>query len=310
VPLVSLCMIMKNEEDELPIVLASALGMVDEIVIYDTGSSDRSIALARELGATVIEGHWDDDFSRARNVALSSCSGEWVLWLDADEAVHGDAVAFREQLRTEQLIDAYLVPIESIEGTGLGVRSAFHAARVFRREVCHWRGRLHEQIARRDDDSYPATRISSPLRILHRGYTALKWDAKRLIERNLQIAKSALEDPSVDHSLALFDFGRTLTETADPRAALAPLREAAATTSLATVRRTALRNIFYVHLQCGEFDEAAAVLDELKAQLSDPIGANVLLAKLLLWRGEHEACLEAVERLPFSATDEDGVEFG
>jgi hypothetical protein len=303
-------MIMKNEEDELPIVLSSVVGMVDEIVIYDTGSKDRSVALARELGATVIEGHWDDDFSRARNVALACCSGEWVLWLDADEAIHGDGLAFRAGLQVEQAVDAYLVPIESIEGSGLGVRSAFHAARVFRREACHWRGRIHEQIARRDDDSYPATRICSELRILHRGYTALKWDAKSLIERNLQIAKSALLDPSIDHSLALFDFGRTLTETDDPKAAIAPLREAASTTSLATVRRTALRNIFYVHLQCREFSEAESVLDELRAQLADPVGSNVLLAKLLLWRGDFEACLEAVERLPFSATDEDGFEFG
>ena len=73
--LVSLCMIMKNEEDELPLVIASAAGLVDEIVIYDTGSTDRSIALARELGATVVEGYWDDDFSRARNEALEHCDG-------------------------------------------------------------------------------------------------------------------------------------------------------------------------------------------------------------------------------------------
>ena len=309
-PLVSLCMIMKNEEDELPIVLESARGMVDEIVIYDTGSTDRSVPLARELGATVIEGHWDDDFSRARNVALACCSGDWVLWLDADEAIHGDGLAFRARLQGEQLVDAYLVPIESIEGSGLGVRSAFHAARVFRREQCHWRGPIHEQIARRDDGTYPATKIASELRIPAAGYTALKWDAKGLIERNLQIAKSALSDPTIDHSLALFDFGRTLTETVDPKAALAPLREAATTTSLATVRRTSLRNIIYVHLHRRDFDEAASVLDELRAQLVDPVGSNVLLAKLLLWRGDYEACLEAVERLPFSATDEDGFEFG
>jgi hypothetical protein len=302
-------MIMKNEEDELPIVLASARDLADEIVIYDTGSTDRSIALARELGATVLEGHWDDDFSRARNVALANCSGDWVLWLDADEAVHGDGSIFRERLLNEQAPDAFLVPIESIEGSGLGVRSAFHAARVFRRATCHWHGRIHEQIARRDDGSYPATRICSELRILHRGYTALKWDAKGLIERNLQIAREALIDPSIDHSLALFDFGRTLTEAGDPKAAIAPLREAADTTSLATVRRTALRNIFYVHLQSREFDEAQSVLDELRAQLTDPSGATVLLTKLLLWRGEYEACLEAVDRLPFSATDEDGFEY-
>src|SRR5580700_9322647 len=122
-PLISLCMIMKNEEDELPIVLASAIGMVDEVVVYDTGSTDRSVALARQLGATVIEGYWDDDFARARNAALSCCSGDWVLWLDADEAIHGDGLAFRSRVKDERGVDAYLVPIESIEGSGLGVRS-------------------------------------------------------------------------------------------------------------------------------------------------------------------------------------------
>ncbi len=95
--LVSLCMIMKNEEDELPLVLASAAALADEIVIYDTGSTDRSVVVARELGATVIEGYWDEDFSRARNEALERCSGDWILWLDADEAFHGDAAGVSGQ---------------------------------------------------------------------------------------------------------------------------------------------------------------------------------------------------------------------
>ena len=308
--LVSLCMIMKNEEDELPLVIASAASLADEIVIYDTGSTDRSIALARELGATVVEGYWDDDFSRARNEALEHCSGEWILWLDADEAIKGDKAAFRARLANERTFDTYVLSIESIEGGGLGVRSVFHAARVFRRERCHWFGPIHEQIGLRDRDAFPASKVCSEVRILHRGYTILKFQSKDLVERNLRIARRALDDPEVDHPRALFDYGRTLTGSDDPRSAIAPLREAADTTSQATVRRTALRTIFNVHLSLKEFDEASEIVEELRQWLTRTITADVMDVKLLLGKQDYEACIEAIERLPFSDTDEDGFEVG
>src|SRR5271165_6189895 len=99
-PLVSLCMIAKNEEDEIALALDSAHQLADELVVYDTGSSDATIAIARAHGATVIEGYWDDDFARARNAALAACHGTWILWLDADESVHGDFAVFRRNLAT------------------------------------------------------------------------------------------------------------------------------------------------------------------------------------------------------------------
>jgi glycosyltransferase involved in cell wall biosynthesis/SAM-dependent methyltransferase len=303
-------MIMKDEEEELPLVLSSAAGLADEIVIYDTGSTDRSVAVARELGATVVEGYWDDDFSRARNEALEHCGGEWILWLDADEAIHGDFAAFRSRLSAAQVWDAYLVAIESIEGGGLGVRAAFHASRVFRREHCQWFGPIHEQVRLRGSEARPQTTVSSELRILHRGYTKLKWSSKDLIERNLRIARRALEDSSVDRPRALFDYGRTLTESDDPHLALAPLREASETTSIPTLRRAALRMIFYVHLASHEFDEATEVIDEMRVGLSKTISTDVMGVKLLLWKKDYEACLEAIDRLPFADTDEDGFELG
>ncbi len=308
--LVSLCMIMKNEEDELPLVLASAAGLVDEIVIYDTGSADRSVALARELGATVIEGYWDDDFSRARNEALEYCSGDWILWLDADEAVHGDAVDFRAKLAAQRTFDCYTVAIESIEGSGLGARTAFHAARVFRRRSCHWSGPIHEQVVLRDNGAFPAQTVCAELRILHRGYTKLKWRSKDLISRNLRIAASALDDPGVDHARALYDYGRTLLETDDPGSAIAPLREAAATTTLVFIRRSALKLIFFAHLALNEFEEASCDLEEMRPELTKTIGADLLEVRLLLAKKDYEACLEAIDRLPFADTDEDGFELG
>ena len=80
----SLCMIVKDEEEMLPRCLAAAAPAVDEIVIVDTGSSDRTIEIAREFGATVIEREWTGSFSEARNVSFDAATGDWLMFLDAD----------------------------------------------------------------------------------------------------------------------------------------------------------------------------------------------------------------------------------
>ncbi|MCL1892755.1 MAG: glycosyltransferase [Holophagaceae bacterium] len=86
-PLISLAMIVKNEEAHLAHCLESVKALVDEMVIVDTGSTDRTIEIAREYSAKIYNFEWCDDFSAARNESLKHCSGNWVLILDADEAI-------------------------------------------------------------------------------------------------------------------------------------------------------------------------------------------------------------------------------
>ncbi|MEQ9484654.1 tetratricopeptide repeat protein [Coleofasciculus sp. F4-SAH-05] len=83
----SLCMIVKNEEASLPQVLESVQPVVDEMVILDTGSSDRTVDIATDYGARVYHFQWCNDFSAARNHALQYVRGKWVLVLDADEVL-------------------------------------------------------------------------------------------------------------------------------------------------------------------------------------------------------------------------------
>jgi len=86
-PRVSACLIVKNEESRLPRALLSLRGLVDEIIIVDTGSTDRTRPIAEALGARVFATAWNDDFAAARNVGLAQASGEWILILDADEEI-------------------------------------------------------------------------------------------------------------------------------------------------------------------------------------------------------------------------------
>ena len=83
----SLCMIVKNEEKELPLCVNSVKPALDEIVIVDTGSSDNTKEVARQLGARVFDFPWVDDFSAARNHSILRATGDYILWLDADDRV-------------------------------------------------------------------------------------------------------------------------------------------------------------------------------------------------------------------------------
>ena len=82
---ITLSMIVKNEERYLRECLESVKDIVSEIVIVDTGSTDSTIKIAKDYGAKLYSFGWINDFSAARNFALSKSTGDWILYLDADE---------------------------------------------------------------------------------------------------------------------------------------------------------------------------------------------------------------------------------
>ena len=84
-PLLSATLIVRDEADHLPGCLASLAGVVDEIVVVDTGSVDDSVAIAEAHGARVLHRPWQGDFSAPRNAALDAATGRWILYIDADE---------------------------------------------------------------------------------------------------------------------------------------------------------------------------------------------------------------------------------
>jgi len=101
---VSLCMIVKNEEKTLPRCLVSLKPIVDEIVIVDTGSSDKTREIARLFGARLTEFSWTGDFSAARNAGLECAAGDWILVMDADEVISPlDHEAFKQLLSTPDI---------------------------------------------------------------------------------------------------------------------------------------------------------------------------------------------------------------
>ena len=86
-PTISLCMIVKNEEKHIARCLDSVAGLVDEIVIVDTGSSDRTVEIASRYTPRVYSYPWKDDFSDARNHAFSKATMDYCMWMDADDVL-------------------------------------------------------------------------------------------------------------------------------------------------------------------------------------------------------------------------------
>jgi len=86
-PTVTLAMIVRDEEENLPACLATVRDLVDEVVVVDTGSKDRTKEVAAELGCRVFDYVWNDDFSAARNETLRHATGDWIFWMDADDRV-------------------------------------------------------------------------------------------------------------------------------------------------------------------------------------------------------------------------------
>lgn len=125
----SLCMIVKNEESTLSRCLESVQSLVDEIVILDTGSTDKTPEIAQQFGANLQYFQWGNDFSAARNEALKYVTGDWVLVLDADEVLTPEIIP---QIREAINIDDYLLINLVRQEVGANQSPYFLVSRLFR----------------------------------------------------------------------------------------------------------------------------------------------------------------------------------
>jgi glycosyltransferase involved in cell wall biosynthesis len=142
----SLCMIVKNEQDTLDRCLASAREAVDEIVVVDTGSTDDTAEIARDHGAIVLPHDFADlDFAAARNRSLDAATGDFVLVLDADETLHPDSAGLVGALPAGGGDVGYVVKRRNRRPGGKA--TVDHAVRLFaRRPAFRYRNRVHETV--------------------------------------------------------------------------------------------------------------------------------------------------------------------
>ncbi|AFY74315.1 glycosyl transferase [Synechococcus sp. PCC 7502] len=153
---VSLCMIVKNEAERLANCLKSVKGFVDEIILVDTGSRDRTVNIAKKYGAKIFKFEWCDDFAAARNYSLEQARGEWILVLDADEVLVQAIIPILQNAINNP---EYLAINLNREEIGAGRSPYSLITRLFRRRLdIYFTGFYHESI----DNSVEALMQSHP----------------------------------------------------------------------------------------------------------------------------------------------------
>jgi glycosyltransferase involved in cell wall biosynthesis len=192
---VSLCMIVRDEEEMLEACLESCREAVSEMIVVDTGSSDRTVEIAESFGARVLHFSWTGSFAEARNVGLEAATGNWVLWLDADEQLEpGDADRLAELTRQPWREAHWLVETNYTGQQEAGTASQHLALRLWRnRPAYRFSGAIHEQI--RNSMAYDLSERFGPptLRIRHYGYLKARIDERDKHQRNLELLQGELE---------------------------------------------------------------------------------------------------------------------
>lgn len=200
-PRLSLCMIVRDEAANLERCLDSVAGLADEIVVVDTGSQDATPDIARRRGARVLEHPWTGDFAAARNAALRTATGGWILTLDADEELHPDDRAKVPGLLLTGNVEGYVCTVVNWVGETPGKEAELsHVQRLFRnRPEYRYQGLIHESV------SLPAGRVrEAPFRILHYGYLDGVIGGRRKRERNLKLLEAMASEHPDEHSVSFY----------------------------------------------------------------------------------------------------------
>lgn len=166
----SACLIVKNEKDHITDVLSSLSGF-DEVIVVDTGSADNTVELAKQMGATVFTDYtWNDDFAEARNHALSKCTGDWVLSIDADEVLETDHLYIRQLLEAATDDQLHFSVVMSSKGS----KQTHNLPRLLRNDGrVTWKGVAHETL-------YPVQKNLTAITITYGYSTAHNLDPDRM----------------------------------------------------------------------------------------------------------------------------------
>lgn len=230
----ALAMIVKDEEAMLADCLSSVQGLAGQLVVVDTGSTDKTAEIARSAGAQVVDFPWCDDFSAARNAALAHITSDWVLMLDADERLGpGAAAAIREAIASDSLDCGFLpllnasrldaLPADVLSGAALRGEPTL-LPRLFRRSPeLRWEGIVHESVgAWIEQGPQRCARVNAP--IIHLGNVESFRVDQGKSERNLRLLRKQVE-LQPDSPPARAYLARELIRAGDERAADAQVAE-------------------------------------------------------------------------------------
>ncbi|UCC43454.1 MAG: tetratricopeptide repeat protein [Candidatus Zixiibacteriota bacterium] len=299
---VSACMIVKNEEDMLEECLLSIRDWVDEIVLVDTGSTDRTIEIAESYGARIFHQKWEGDFSKARNYSLEHASSDWIFIIDADERVVAEDVPQIIRFLNEGKHAFISVNVINIYGESEEMTTFLPSERFFKRELnLRYKGIVHNQL----DVPPGLSAVRTPIRIKHYGYGLSPDKMLQKLARSRELLEKQLEqDP--DNAFAHFNLAQLLRagEKGFPEEnASEIIRHAGRGVELTDPDKS---NERHIHLMCidqlawtyfhtGQFDKAEQFSRQALEYKADYLDSLLLLGHISMRRYDFRQAIKRYE---------------
>lgn len=263
----SLCIITKDEEKNIPRCINSVKDIVDEIVVVDTGSKDRTVEIAESLGAKVIHEKWQDDFSKARNTAIEHAKSDWILFLDGDEEVKKEDVAKILPLLNDDTVEAYIFKFINYSGSNASddLAQIHYNFKLFRNNgKLKYVYPIHENLKNVADGSEPIFK-KADVTILHYGYLSEIRIEKNKTQRYIKM----ISDYLLEHPNDMFQHVNLGVEYCNAREYQKALKHLMiAQKSLSSNSSLMIRTLIYLisaHTELKEYEQALNIIEQAAA---------------------------------------------
>lgn len=205
---ISVCIIAKNEEQNIEKCLKRLRVYDWEIVVVDTGSEDRTREIASHYADKVADYAWTQDFAAARNFSVSLASHDWILGIDCDEYLEEIDVDAMTSLAEKHPVSVGLLFIRNhYQMNGTDSVYAGLVERFFDRRYYHYSGAIHEQIVPKEPEKYAHSTFQTPLILDHSGYNGSEEALKEKAQRNISLLEKDLE-AHPDNPYTYFQIGQ------------------------------------------------------------------------------------------------------
>ena len=205
-PSISACMIVKNEEELLPDCLESIRDWVDEIIVVDTGSEDKTVEIAKSYGAKIYHQKWEGNFSKHRNYSLSLATSEWVFIIDADERMMVEDVPILMQTLQNKNVSIVSLNVFNVYGNREETTTFLPSVRFWRHELnLQYEGIVHNLLNLGME--HPVVRVNA--RLKHLGYDLSPEKMHQKYIRTKALLEKQL-DENQDNAFALFNYAQLL----------------------------------------------------------------------------------------------------
>ena len=294
----TLCMIVKNEEDNLQACLQSVENIVDQIIIVDTGSTDNTKGICQKYNAEVFDFKWNKNFAEARNESIKYAKGEWILWLDADEKLNPDSLASLKNIisKTPEKPEIYKVNIKNFQ-RGDDYFYISDAHRLFTNfKGIKFTGRIHEQVSH-GLKKLGGWEYNSDIEILHYGYSL---DEEQELQKNLRnqelLQQMITEKP--DYAYGYYTLGQNYAQLKKNEEAVKYFKKSLKLNQLSTEITAALYvTLGEVLINLKQYDESEKFLKKSLQLADNQVGAYYLLYKVSELKEDYNKASKYLEKL-------------